>query len=116
MKCIIRYATGIYSKLSKLSSDISIFNFGYLSSGHCIYGSKDERIFGYFSKPKRVSELKSVDNTSGVPRGGGLTAPPPKFRSFDKAKPNPQFRAKYIRNNLIRIRGSLICKLSGTPD
>jgi hypothetical protein len=28
----------------------------------------------------------------------------------------PQFRGKYIRNNLIRKRGSLICKLSGTPD
>jgi hypothetical protein len=41
---------------------------------------------------------------------------PPKFRSFDKAQPNSQFRGKYIRNNLIRIRVSRICKLSGTPD
>jgi hypothetical protein len=52
---------------------------------------------------------------SGVPKGvggGGVN----KFRSFDKAEPNSQFRGKYIRNNLIRIRGSLICKLSGTPD
>jgi hypothetical protein len=52
--------------------------------------------------------------------GGGLggSNPPPslKFRSFDKAEPNSQFRGKYIRKNLIRIRGSLICKLSGTPD
>jgi hypothetical protein len=40
----------------------------------------------------------------------------PKFRSFDKAKPNSQFRGKYIRDNLIRIWVSLICKLSGTPD
>jgi hypothetical protein len=57
---------------------------------------------------------------SGVPRGDGGTLgvfnpPPPKFRSFDKAEPNSQFRGKYIRNNLIRIRSSLICKLSGTP-
>jgi hypothetical protein len=49
---------------------------------------------------------------------GGLvvqTPPPSKFRSFDKAEPNSQFRGKYICNNLIRIRVSLICKLSGTP-
>jgi hypothetical protein len=32
------------------------------------------------------------------------------------AEPNSQFREKYIRNNLIRIRVSLIFKLSGTPD
>jgi hypothetical protein len=35
---------------------------------------------------------------------------------FDKAEPNSQFRGKYIRNNLITIRVSPICKLSGTPD
>jgi hypothetical protein len=42
--------------------------------------------------------------------------PPPKFRSFDKAEPNSQFRGKHIRYNLIRIWVSLICKVSGTPD
>jgi hypothetical protein len=48
---------------------------------------------------------------------GGVQTPPeiPKFFFFDKAEPNSQFRGKYFRNNLIRIRGSLICKLSGTP-
>jgi hypothetical protein len=46
--------------------------------------------------------------------GGGST-PSPKFRSFDKAELNVQFRGKYIHNNLIRIQVSLICKLSGTP-
>jgi hypothetical protein len=45
----------------------------------------------------------------------GVSNPHPKFRSFDKAVPNSQFRSKYIRNNLI-IRVSLICKLSRTPD
>jgi hypothetical protein len=52
-------------------------------------------------------------------RGGGLgwfNPPSPKFRSFDKAEPNSQFRGKYIHNNLIKIRVSLIYKLSGTPD
>jgi hypothetical protein len=49
--------------------------------------------------------------------GGGVgVEPPPKFRSFDKAEPNSQFRGKYIRNNLFRIQISLICKLSETPD
>ena len=40
-------------------------------------------------------------------RGGGVQSPP-KFRSFDKAEPNSQFRGKYILNNLTRIRLSLI--------
>jgi hypothetical protein len=41
---------------------------------------------------------------------------PLKFQGFDKADLNSQFCGKYICNNLIRIRVSLICKLSGTPD
>ena len=45
-------------------------------------------------------------------RGGfGVFKPPPpspKFRSFDKAEPNSQFRGKYIHNNLTRIWLSLI--------
>jgi hypothetical protein len=45
---------------------------------------------------------------------GGANPPSPKFRSYDKAEPNSQFRGKYIRNNLIRMQVSLICKLSGT--
>ena len=40
--------------------------------------------------------------------GGGGSNPPPKFRSFDKAEPNSQFRGKHICNNLTRIRLSLI--------
>ena len=42
--------------------------------------------------------------------GFGVFKPPPtpKFRSFDKAEPNSQFCEKYIRNNLRRIRLSLI--------
>jgi hypothetical protein len=63
----------------------------------------------------KVSECSSV---SGVRRGwfGGFKPSPPKFRRFDKAEPNSQFRVKYIGNNLIRIRVSLIYKLSGTSD
>jgi hypothetical protein len=60
-------------------------------------------------------------NSSGVPVVGVLGVqhpppPPPIFQSFDIAEPNPLFRGKYIRNNLIRIRVSLILKLSGTSD
>jgi len=58
------FATGTYSKLSKLSSDIHILNFGYLTTGTCIYGSKNKRVIGYFSKPKGVRELKSLNNTA----------------------------------------------------
>jgi hypothetical protein len=62
-----------------------------------------------------------LDERSARPRewrteGGGVwrvqTPSPPKFRSFDKAEPNSQFRGKRIHNNLIRIRVSPICKLS----
>jgi hypothetical protein len=38
------------------------------------------------------------------------------FSSLWPAEPNSQFRGIYIRNNLIRIRASFICKLSGTPE
>ena len=44
MYCIVAYDTGVYVLLSEISSEIQIFNFGYLSSGHCIYMSKDVRI------------------------------------------------------------------------
>ena len=52
-----------------------------------------------------------LDNPEPVAYQGGVWGvqpPPPKFRSFDKAEPNYQFRGKYIRNNLTRIRLSLI--------
>jgi hypothetical protein len=49
-------------------------------------------------------------------RVGGGGVKPPKFRSFYKAEPNSLFRGKYMSDNLIRIRVSLVCKLSGTPD
>jgi hypothetical protein len=53
-----------------------------------------------------------------VERGLGVQTlnPFPKFRTFPKAEPNSQFRGIYVRNNLTRVRVSLICKLSGTPD
>jgi hypothetical protein len=52
---------------------------------------------------------------TGVPRGGS-NPHHPKFRSFEKAGPNSQFYGIYICNNLIRIRVSLIYKLSQTPN
>jgi hypothetical protein len=52
MQCIVKYATGMYSQLPKTSSEIQIFNFGYISPKHSICVSKDVRICTYFSKPK----------------------------------------------------------------
>jgi hypothetical protein len=62
------------------------------------------------------SLLISMPTSSVLGRGFGGSKPPPPLRSFDKAEPNSQFHGKYIHNNLIRIRVSLFCKLSGTPD
>jgi hypothetical protein len=45
--------------------------------------------------------------------GLGGSNPPPRN---SEAEPNSEIRGKLIRNNLIRIQVSLICKLSGTPD
>jgi hypothetical protein len=47
---------------------------------------------------------------------GGFPTTPLNFRRFVKPEPNSQFRGKYIHNNQITIRASLICNLSGTPD
>ena len=47
--------------------------------------------------------------------GGGGNPRPPKFRRFDKAEPISQFRGKYTRNNLTRIRLSLIFWVVALP-
>jgi hypothetical protein len=54
--------------------------------------------------------------TEGEGGWGVQTPHPPKFWSFYKAEPNSLFCGKYIRNNIIRIRVSLICKVSETPN
>jgi hypothetical protein len=48
---------------------------------------------------------------------GGVGVHPLPKNSEVLTKPSqiPWFRGKYIRKNLIRIRGSLVCKLSETP-
>jgi len=43
-------------------SEIQIFNFGYPSSGHCIYVSNYVRIPGYFLKPKWARVQKNMGN------------------------------------------------------
>jgi len=62
MQFIVTYTDGMYTWLSKISPEISVFNFGHLSSGHYIYMCKDVRIHGYFSKPKRVREQQCLGN------------------------------------------------------
>jgi hypothetical protein len=66
--------------------------------------------------PDRMEQLSSHQWRTEGGGFGGVQPPPPKFRGLAKAEPNSQFRGIYIRNNLIRIWVSLICKLSGTPD
>jgi hypothetical protein len=69
----------------------------------------------------QICSLSPIPSSSPAPavtyRGGfeGFNRPHV-FLSYDTAEPNSQFRGKYIRNNLIRIRGSLIWKLNETPD
>jgi hypothetical protein len=61
------------------------------------------------SAETRQSQWRTVVGFGGV-------NPPLKFWSFDKAEPNTQFHGKYNHYNIITIRISLICKLSGTPE
>jgi hypothetical protein len=63
---------------------------------------------------KHIMQPLDVGTISGVPKGvWGVQHPPPspKFRSFDKAEPNPQSCGKYVCNNLTRIRLSLIFRV-----
>jgi hypothetical protein len=80
----------------------------------CTWGKQMGVEWGWepLKNPKHITETQWCTELRGV----GLTPPPPKFQSFDKAEPNSRFCGKYILNNLIRIRISLICKLSGTPE
>lgn len=58
------YATGMYQQLSRISSEIQIFNFEYLTSGHYIYVRKGVRIRRYFSKQKAVREQECLGKTA----------------------------------------------------
>jgi hypothetical protein len=62
MQCIVTYAAGMSSYVSKLSFEIQFFNFWYLSSEHYIYVSKDVGILGYFSKLKGFHEQNGSGN------------------------------------------------------
>jgi len=62
MLCIVAYASGMYLWLSKIISEIQIFNFTPIIQTHYIYMSKDVRICGCFSKPKRVHEQTRLGN------------------------------------------------------
>jgi hypothetical protein len=60
MHCIATYAIGIYQYLSKISSEIQIFNFDTHHRVTPYIRQQDVRICGYFSKPKRERELKHL--------------------------------------------------------
>jgi hypothetical protein len=74
------------------------------------------RICTYTPLTLNLSFVWPPISTSDILRGSFGGSNPPKFQSFDKVELNSQFYGKYIRNNLIRIRVSLICKLGGNPD
>ena len=65
--------------------------------------------FDHLSTPRyRILQCVILILSSAEGDIWGVEPPPPKFRSFDDAEPNSQFRGKHIRNDLIRIRVSLI--------
>jgi len=76
MQCIVTYATDTYSKLPKMSSEIHIFNYGHLSSGHCMYTWA--RMWGSVvifqsqngSASKRVLGKSAIDNYTAMYREG----------------------------------------------
>jgi len=68
----VTYATDIFSYLSKISSEIQIFNFGYPSSGHCIYVRKDVRDLWLFFEAERGPRAKLVGNTAPVYSDGAF--------------------------------------------
>ena len=41
MICSVIYDTGVYAMLSKISCEIQIFNFGYLSSQYSVFTRKE---------------------------------------------------------------------------
>jgi hypothetical protein len=81
-------------------------------------------IMTHFEKNSQIFKLIKIHPLRAVEyqRGGlwGSTPPPsphpPKFRNFPKAEPNYQFRGVYLRNNVIRMWVSFICKLCGAPE
>jgi hypothetical protein len=107
--CILIYmfitqALNYYPRLLRIVTQMALAPLFCLSS-----------IASFLAATTRISRA-SADQWRAEGGGLGCLTPPPKFRSFDKAEPNSQVHGKCIRKNLIRIRVSLICKLSATPD
>jgi hypothetical protein len=100
-------------KEASISCHTFYANRSYNTTIHPLYSqplcNPDVKFHGHNGPPLTLSLDRTVQSSGAPP-------PPPKFRSYDKAESNSQFRRKYVCNSLIRIRGSLICKLSGTPD
>jgi hypothetical protein len=86
--------------------------------------------FKVHNEVRRIKSMKNSFNSSGIKPvtfwlvsqsmacrvGWGGGSPPSKSWNFYKAEPYSLFCGKYIHNFLIRIRVSLICKFSGSPD
>jgi hypothetical protein len=72
--------------------------------------------FFYSSSLQLAVQIRQQIMAGAYRKGGlgGSNPPFPKFRSFAKTEPDSQFHGIYIRNNLIRIWVSFICKLLTT--
>jgi len=74
----------LYSWVSKTSSEIQIFSFGYLPSEHYIYVRMDMRIRDYFSKPKGARSGNTAAYNALFPKN-------PEFCGFHHSVTVPQF-------------------------
>jgi hypothetical protein len=69
----------------------------------CTYNVNNEaRSCNYICRGRSsITYSKYVFLAVAYREGLGVQPPSPKFRSFDKAEPNSQFRGKYIRKCLV---------------
>jgi hypothetical protein len=58
MQCNITYDTGMYAMLSKIGSEIQIFNFVYLSSEYSVFTRKESEDPWLFFEAKRGPRAK----------------------------------------------------------
>jgi hypothetical protein len=121
---VLSVRTGWFYNMVTLPSHLIYTNFGTWSYWcwlykfplfPCICYSAVQHTLYHVSSCTVLLPVRDMLICSGVPRGFWVFTPPPppKFRRFNKAEPIYQFRGKFIRNNLIRMQVSFICKLSG---
>jgi hypothetical protein len=114
--CYSHHQMATHEYHDKSSHDKAISSYFILTLTHLSQKLLFKDQSAYIILESHVASSFSSGVLKGVVWGRFKPPTPLKFQSLDKAEPNSQFRGKHIRNNLIRIQVSLICKLSGTPD